>query len=79
MHYVYAIKSVVDGRYYFGSTNDLGRRMLEHNAGKSPHTSKYGPWELAWYGAFTSIQKAEDFEKYLKEGSGYAFSRKRLL
>jgi putative endonuclease len=36
------------------------------------------PWELVTYIAFTKDKKAFEFEKYLKSGSGKAFSNKRL-
>ncbi|HTC19584.1 MAG TPA: GIY-YIG nuclease family protein [bacterium] len=29
---------------YAGMTRDLKKRLSEHNAGKSVHTSKFGPW-----------------------------------
>jgi len=45
---------------------------------KSPHTSKYAPWKLITYVAFSDEQKAETFERYLKSGSGHAFAKKRL-
>ena len=51
---------------------------MEHNAGKSSHTSKYVPWKLVTYIAFSDDQKAEAFERYLKSGSGHAFAKKRL-
>jgi predicted GIY-YIG superfamily endonuclease len=46
MRYVYLLQSeaFVDQRYVV-STSDLKQRMAEHNAGKSPHTSKYAPWK----------------------------------
>jgi predicted GIY-YIG superfamily endonuclease len=66
-------------REYVGATADLKRRMADHNAGKSAHTSKFIPWELVWYSAFPDKYKALGFEKYLKSHSGRAFAKKRLL
>ena len=79
MRYVYLLQSEasVDQRYV-GVTTDLKQRIADHNAGKSPHTSKYAPWKLVTYVAFSDGQKAEAFERYLKSGSGHAFARKRL-
>jgi len=79
MYFTYIIQSDADGRYYFGSTSDLEKRIKHHNDGISRHTRKYRPWRLVWCGAFGTRKKAEDFELYLKSGSGYAFSRKRLI
>ena len=79
MRYVYLLQSeAVVGQRYVGATSDLKQRLAEHNAGKSPHTSKYAPWKLVTYVAFSDERKAEAFEHYLKSGSGHAFARKRL-
>ena len=64
---------------YIGWTNDLRQRLKEHNWGMSPHTANHRPWELSWYGAFSSESAAREFERYIKSGSGRAFLRKRLL
>ena len=78
MIYVYLLESASSGQRYVGITNDLKRRMVDHNAGKSRHTSKFTPWRLVTYVAFDDQPKAETFERYLKSGSGHAFARKRL-
>jgi putative endonuclease len=45
MHYVYLLQSeAVEDQRYVGITSDMRQRLAEHNAGKSPHTSKYVPW-----------------------------------
>ena len=69
---------VYRGKRYVGMTADLKQRLNEHNAGKSSHTSKFKPWRLMTYVAFTDRAKAEAFERYLKSGSGHAFANKRL-
>ena len=79
MYYVYLIESVsAQDERYLGITGDLKKRLQEHNAGKSSHTSKFGAWRLKTYVAFTDRAKAEAFERYLKSGSGHAFARKHL-
>ena len=79
MHYVYLIESQSHPRErYVGQTNDLKRRLTEHNAGKSSHTSKFMPWRLTTYIAFSNPEKAGTFERYLKSGSGHAFANRRL-
>jgi predicted GIY-YIG superfamily endonuclease len=59
-------------------TSDLQQRFAEHNAGKSPHTSKFTPWRLETYLAFSDQKRAASFESYLKSGSGHAFARRRF-
>jgi putative endonuclease len=79
MYYVYLIESVtVPSRHYVGFTEDLRRRLTEHNEGKLPTTSPHRPWQLRTYLAFSSKKQALAFEKYLKSGSGHAFAKKRL-
>jgi putative endonuclease len=53
MYYSYILRSEsFPNQTYAGSTGDLRRRLAEHNAGKSTHTSKFKPWELVTYIAF---------------------------
>lgn len=78
MRYVYLLQSeAFSDQRYVGLTSKLKRRLAEHNAGKSSHTSKYAPWRLVTYIALSDERKAEVFERYLKSGSGHAFARKR--
>ena len=79
MYYVYFLESrKAVGQRYVGLASDLKRRLAEHNAEKSPHTSKFAPWRLVTYVAFSNRRRASDFERYLKSGSGHAFANRRL-
>jgi predicted GIY-YIG superfamily endonuclease len=79
MEYVYILRSEQDlERHYVGVTSDLRSRIAEHNAGEVTHTSKYAPWTLKTYIAFSNEKQAFAFEKYLKSASGRAFAKKRL-
>jgi len=63
MWYVYIIRSVAFlDQEYVGATADLKQRFADHNAWRSPHTSKYMPWMLVWYCAFPDKHKALAFE-----------------
>jgi putative endonuclease len=44
MIFVYVLQSAVDGRFYVGLTNDLQRRLSEHNRGKMKYTKAFRPW-----------------------------------
>ena len=80
MHYVYLIKSIsFPKQHYVGFSEDYEQRLQYHNDGKSTHTNKFKPWKLIGCFAFTSIDQAKDFEKYLKTGSGRAFMKKHFL
>ena len=77
--YVYILQSLQDGEHFYcGFTNDVGRRLAEHNEGESGHTKSHRPWRLKTCIAFTDRARATEFEFYLKSASGRAFARKRL-
>ena len=81
MYYTYILRSSKqEGAIYIGSTEDLKKRLTEHNSeiGAS-HTKKYAPWEIEAYVAFSNLTNAKNFEIYLKSNSGKAFLRKRLI
>jgi len=79
MKYVYLIQSIPDpNEKYIGITSNVKERLSAHNEGRSPHTSKFKPWRLITYLVFSDDQKALEFEKYLKSGSGRAFANRRL-
>jgi putative endonuclease len=78
VHYVYILQSETDAHFYVGITDDLRGRLAKHNAGSVPHTSKYRPWKLKTYVAFSEADQAQAFERYLKTASGRAFAKKRL-
>lgn len=80
MYFVYILKSQkYDDKTYIGVTSDVERRLNEHNSGASTYTKTYLPWRLISTIGFVSKEKAEEFEKYLKRGSGFAFMKKHLL
>jgi putative endonuclease len=79
MTYVYILRSLqTPDRFYVDVTKDLRARLRRHNAGEVSHTSKFSPWEIKTYVAFTDEEQAHAFERYLKSGSGRAFATKRL-
>jgi len=79
MWFVYIIKSLKNNFIYIGSTNDLQRRLEEHNSGSSKSTFPYKPFELEAYVAVKTEKKARELERYFKTGSGKAVLKKRVL
>ncbi|MGF6310937.1 putative endonuclease [Bradyrhizobium sp. i1.8.4] len=78
MKYVYILESLDAEHFYVGITDDVHARLAKHNAREVPHTSKYGPWRLRTYIAFSDERLAIAFERYLKSGSGRAFAKKHF-
>ncbi|NIS54187.1 GIY-YIG nuclease family protein, partial [Candidatus Saccharibacteria bacterium] len=78
MHYVYLLRSIPNpDQTYIGFTENLKSRLAAHNHGQSPPTSKFKPWKIVTYLAFSDRSKEVAFEQYLKSGSGHAFANKR--
>ncbi len=74
---VYVLKCS-DGKPYTGCTDDLEERLLRHKNGYIPATKDRRPIELISYFALQDKYKAFAFEKYLKSGSGRAFTKKHF-
>ena len=79
MFYAYVLQSIAyPDEFYRGHSSDLRQRLAEHNAGKCAHTSKFKPWKMKFYAAFETLALAQEFEKYLKSGSGHEFAKRHL-
>lgn len=79
MYYVYVIKSLKDNKLYLGSTNNLRRRLLEHNNGKSQSTKSRRPFELRYYEAYFIEDDARKRESSLKkDGRALAQLKSRI-
>lgn len=68
-----------NGHIYVGSTNDVDRRLKEHNAARVTSTKAFLPAELMSFIAVTSENHARELETYFKTGSGKAVAMKRLI
>jgi len=79
MHFVYVLKSLIDRRTYVGLTNDIERRLKDHNRGIVSATKNRVPFQLISFFAFDIKERAVNFERYLKSASGRAFLNKRVL
>jgi len=79
MRCVYLLRSLRDpSKRYVGTTQNVKRRLADHNEGKSPHTAKHAPWKLVVAVYLADDARAEAFERYLKDGSGHAFARRHF-
>ncbi|MEK7067947.1 MAG: GIY-YIG nuclease family protein [Patescibacteria group bacterium] len=78
MYYVYILKSIKDNKYYIGFSNDLKRRIAEHEAGKVTSTKHRRPFKLICYEVYGAKDIAESREKYLKSSDGHKDINKRF-
>lgn len=67
MWHVYILKSQIRNWYYVGSTNDLNRRLLEHNTKKVTSTKSYTPFVIFWTKEFLDEKSCRMYEKMLKD------------
>jgi predicted GIY-YIG superfamily endonuclease len=80
MYIVYILTSKkYPTRYYIGITQNLDKRLVDHNSEKSVYSKRYAPWQIETYITFKKKELAKELEKYLKSGSGFAFLKKRLI
>jgi putative endonuclease len=70
MWWVYVLRSVRNGRFYTGSTNDLERRLAEHERGKNKYTRFAGPFEVVHTETYETRLEARQRERFLKTGQG---------
>ena len=76
MIYVYALRSLSRNYIYVGISNDLERRLSEHNKGYNKKTKAYAPFVLIYSEPFETRPEARIKEKYLKSGIGKEFLKK---
>ncbi|MFH1655555.1 MAG: GIY-YIG nuclease family protein [Candidatus Omnitrophota bacterium] len=67
MYFVYILRNKQSNEIYYGYTNNLERRLREHNSDSK--------WKLVYYVAYASELDARDREKKLKH---YGQSRNHL-
>lgn len=70
MCFVYILKSERKKLFYTGCTNNLKRRIQEHNAGSTQSTKHMRPLKLVYCEEFSDKKTARERELYLKSGVG---------
>lgn len=79
MWYTYILKSEKYNQLYIGSTNNINRRLKEHNNGDELSTKRYRPWEVLYYEAYQTEDLARLREKRLKyNGNAMRELKKRI-
>ncbi|MFN3828123.1 MAG: GIY-YIG nuclease family protein [Micavibrio sp.] len=71
MYFIYFLRSQANpAKTYIGYTNNLVRRLDEHNSGQSTYTNRFRPWELRAFVHADSEEIAQTVEAYFKNASG---------
>jgi len=76
--YTYVLLSLNDGEYYVGYTNNLRKRLEEHNSGKNFSTKPRRPLRLIYFEACLNEDDAKQRERYFKSTIGRRYLSKRL-
>ena len=77
--FVYILRSQADPeRHYVGLTSDVDERLEWHNAGPTGFTTAHRPWFVVVSIEFSTEREAIRFERYLKSGSGRAFTKRHF-
>ena len=77
MFHVYVLKSF-EGLMYTGSTNDLLRRLVEHNTGLCKTTRAGTRWKLVYCEQYFTRGEAMKREKWMKTGTGRDYVRGKI-
>jgi putative endonuclease len=80
MFYAYVLKSRKNGKFYSGHTENLERRISEHNTNKNKKnfTCVNGPWDLVFFETFSSRAEAMKQEKFFKTGRGRGYIKEKV-
>ncbi len=65
-YFTYILQSERHGRFYYGQTQNLQKRLQDHKLGKSTYTKAFCPWELFAFKKCESRAEALKFERMLK-------------
>ena len=66
---VYVLRNAT-GKFYFGLSENVSVRLLQHNTGVSQWTRSRGPWSLVWVSSWLPLSGARKLENHLKRQKG---------
>jgi len=78
MFIVYILYSKRIDHYYVGYTNNIERRIKEHNRRKGKYTDRGIPWIMVRTEIYTSKEEAELREKFIKKRKSRAYIEQRI-
>ena len=74
MHYVYILLNEAKTRTYTGVSDDVEKRLKDHNEGKVKSSRPYRPYRVIYTEEFQTLSEARQREKFYKSTTG----RRRL-
>ena len=79
MFIAYILRSLKDGRFYYGRTESLDKRLQAHNAGKVRSTKSRRPWIVWFYEQFETKREATGRELFYKSFDGYHWLKEKHI
>lgn len=76
--FLYALRNLVNSELYVGISQDVDKRIKEHNQGKNRYTKAFIPWSVFYTEPHQDYVSARKREKYFKNASGKKYLRKIL-
>jgi len=77
MFCAYVLKSLSKGTHYYGSTENLAKRLKEHNVGKVRSSKGRRPWVVHYFEEFETRSEALTREKFFKSIDGYLYLKEK--
>jgi putative endonuclease len=79
MFFTYILKSQTHKTHYYGHTNDVYRRLDEHNKGFVRYTSGRRPWIVHYFEEFNKRSEAAKREHFFKSIEGYKYLKENKI
>ena len=76
MYIVYVLKSEIARKSYVGITDNLQRRIEQHNSGNSFYSRRYMPWKVVYTEKVEDRKVASKREKYFKTAAGRRYLKR---
>jgi putative endonuclease len=77
-YFVYILQSEIDQSYYIGYSQDVNKRLVEHNLGTSTYTSRKKPWKIVYTESVQTKTEALKRERFLKKQRNKSFYEKLI-
>lgn len=75
---VYILKSLAQRKFYTGHTDNLVRRLNEHNSGKNYYSKRFKFWSVIHIEKYKLLNEAVAREKYFKSAAGRRWLKKNI-
>jgi putative endonuclease len=79
MYFSYILKSLKDGRYYYGSTEDVAKRLIKHNSGQVRSTKGRRPFIIHFVEEHLNRSLAFQREMFYKSVEGYIYLKEKQI